>query len=146
MADKPQSRAKKILLWALTSPVTLIFGALMLYCGIQAYVLGNSPWQNKIIMAAIAAAWVLWLVFKNLIKFILLALIAGGLFYGYYRFENREEIACKEQGRVWNKEERTCEDKTGWKEKLEQLWQQYIGSKEEKATDKQETPSSGASK
>lgn len=69
----------------------------------------------------LAVLWVLWLVFKNLIKFLLLAAVAAAVFFGYYRYENRNEIACREQGGVWDGEKGVCGDKTGWTEKLEEL-------------------------
>lgn len=100
MTDKNGSGwGRKIFRWALTSPVTLVLGALMLYYGFRAYVLEADPWRSKAIMIGLAVLWALWLVFKNLIKFLLLAAVAAAVFYGYYRYENRNEIACREQGR-----------------------------------------------
>lgn len=81
--------------------------------------------------------WALWLVFKNLIKFLLLAAVAAAVFYGYYRYENRNEIACREQGGVWDGEKGVCGDKTGWTEKLEELWKRFADGKED---EKKETP------
>lgn len=125
---------KKFLLWAVTSPITLIFSVLMLYYGIRAYVMEIDPWRSKAIMMALAVLWVLWLVFKNLIKFLLLAAIAAAVFYGYYQYENRDKIACKKEGRVWNEEKNICEDKLDWMDKLENLWQEYMGSDDEDET------------
>ena len=105
MTDKNGSGwGRKIFRWALTSPVTLVLGALMLYYGFRAYVLEADPWRSKAIMIGLAVLWALWLVFKNLIKFLLLAAVAAAVFYGYYRYENRNEIACREQGGVWDGE------------------------------------------
>ena len=102
MTDKNGSGwGRKIFRWALTSPVTLVLGALMLYYGFRAYVLEADPWRSKAIMIGLGVWWALWLVFKNLIKFLLLAAVAAAVFYGYYRYENRNEIACREQGGVW---------------------------------------------
>lgn len=132
MTEKSEAGwGKKFLLWAVTSPVTLVLGALMLYYGIRAYVLEIDPWRSKAIMIGLALLWALWLVFKNLIRFLLLAAVVGAVFYGYYRYENRDEIACREQGRVWNGEKGVCEDKTGWKEKLEELWERFAGGEKE---------------
>ena len=77
MTDKNGSGwGRKFFRWALTSPVTLVLGALMLYYGFRAYVLEADPWRSKAIMIGLAVLWVLWLVFKNLIKFLLLAAVA----------------------------------------------------------------------
>ena len=118
-------------------PVTLVLGALMLYYGFRAYVLEADPWRSKAIMIGLAVLWVLWLVFKNLIKFLLLAAVAAAVFFGYYRYENRNEIACREQGGVWDGEKGVCGDKTGWTEKLEELWKRFADGKED---EKKETP------
>ena len=113
MTDKNGSGwGRKIFRWALTSPVTLV-------------------------MIGLAVLWALWLVFKNLIKFLLLAAVAAAVFYGYYRYENRNEIACREQGGVWDGEKGVCGDKTGWTEKLEELWKRFADGKED---EKKETP------
>lgn len=132
MTDKNGSGwGRKIFRWALTSPVTLVLGALMLYYGFRAYVLEADPWRSKAIMIGLAVLWALWLVFKNLIKFLLLAAVAAAVFYGYYRYENRNEIACREQGGVWDGEKGVCGDKTGWTEKLEELWKRFADGKED---------------
>ena len=88
-------------------------------------------------MIGLAVLWALWLVFKNLIKFLLLAAVAAAVFYGYYRYENRNEIACREQSGVWDGEKGVCGDKTGWTEKLEELWKRFADGKED---EKKETP------
>lgn len=136
--DKNESGwGKRFFLWALMSPVTFVFGALMFYYGFRAYVLEADPWRSKAIMIGLAVLWVLWLVFKNLIKFLLLAAVAAAVFYGYYRYENRNEIACREQGGVWDGEKGVCGDKTDWTEKLEELWKRFTDGKED---EKKETP------
>ena len=66
-----------------------------------------------------------------------LAAVAAAVFYGYYRYENRNEIACREQGGVWDGEKGVCGDKTGWTEKLEELWKRFADGKED---EKKETP------
>ena len=138
MTDKYGSGwGRKFFRWALTSPVTLVLGALMLYYGFRAYVLEADPWRSKAIMIGLAVLWALWLVFKNLIKLLLLAAVAAAVFYGYYRYENRNEIACREQGGVWDGEKGVCGDRTGWTEKLEELWKRFADGKED---EKKETP------
>lgn len=132
MTDKNESGwGKRFFRWVLMSPVTFVFGALMLYYGFRAYVLEADPWRSKVIMIGLAVLWVLWLVFKNLIKFLLLAAVAAAIFYGYYRYENRNEIACRERGGVWDGEKGVCGDKTGWTEKLEGLWKRFTDGKED---------------
>ncbi len=112
-------------------PVTLIFTVLILYYGTRAYVLEIDPWRSKGLMFAIAGLWILWLVFKNLIKFLLLVVAVVVVFYGYYQYENRDKIACKEAGREWNEEKKICEDKLAFTEKLGKMWDEYWNEKDE---------------
>lgn len=139
--DKNESFWKKLLMWGLTSPVTLIFIILILYYGTRAYVLEIDPWRSKVLMFAVAGLWVLWLVFKNLIKFLLLAAVAAAVFYGYYQYENRDKIACQEAGREWNEEKKICEEKLTFREKLVKMWDEYWDKQEEETSDKK-TPES----
>ncbi len=135
--DKKESFWKKMLMWGLTSPVTLIFIVLILYYGMRAYVLEIDPWRSKVLMFAVTGLWVLWLVFKNLIKFLLLAAVAAAVFYGYYQYENRDKIACQEAGKEWNEEKKICEDKLTFMEKLEKMWNEYRNKKEKETSDKE---------
>ena len=58
MTDKNGSGwGRKFFRWALTSPVTLVLGALMLYYGFRAYVLEADPWRSKAIMIGLAVLW-----------------------------------------------------------------------------------------
>ena len=133
MSDNNEEKSwwQKLLLWVVTSPVTVILLGAAAYYGARAYLLDIEPWRSKVLMFAALGLWVLWLVFKNLIKFLLLLAVVGAIGYGYYRYVNRDEIACKEAGRVWNEEKQICEDKLTFMEKLEKMWNEYWDSREE---------------
>ena len=133
MSDKNEEKSwwQKLLLWVVTSPVTVILLGAAAYYGARAYLLDIEPWRSKVLMFAALGLWVLWLVFKNLIKFLLLLAVVGAIGYGYYRYVNRDEIACKEAGRVWNEEKQICEDKLTFMEKLEKMWNEYWDGREE---------------
>ena len=136
MSDKNEEKSwwQKLLLWVVTSPVTVILLGAAAYYGARAYLLDIEPWRSKVLMFAALGLWVLWLVFKNLIKFLLLLAVVGAIAYGYYRYVNRDEIACKEAGRVWNEEKQICEDKLTFMEKLEKMWNEYWDGREEDKT------------
>lgn len=133
MSDNNEEKSwwQKLLLWVVTSPVTVILLGAAAYYGARAYLLDIEPWRSKVLMFAALGLWVLWLVFKNLIKFLLLLAVVGAIGYGYYRYVNRDEIACKEAGRVWNEEKQICEDKLTFMEKLEKMWNEYWDGREE---------------
>lgn len=92
----------------------------------QIYVLNNSPLLNKAIMLGIACLWILWFAAKNLIKLLLLLILAGTAVYGYYGYATRDARKCEENGGVWNKESKTCEEKTGWLLEIQKLVEQYL--------------------
>ena len=133
MSDNNEEKSwwQKLLLWVVPSPVTVILLGAAAYYGARAYLLDIEPWRSKVLMFAALGLWVLWLVFKNLIKFLLLLAVVGAIGYGYYRYVNRDEIACKEAGRVWNEEKQICEDKLTFMEKLEKMWNEYWDGREE---------------
>ena len=93
------------------------------YYAFQIYVLNNSPLLNKAIMLGIACLWILWFAAKNLIKLLLLLILAGTAVYGY---ATRDVRKCEENGGVWNKESKTCEEKTGWLHEIQKLVEQYL--------------------
>lgn len=96
------------------------------YYAFQIYVLNNSPLLNKAIMLGIACLWILWFAAKNLIKLLLLLILAGTAVYGYYGYATRDARKCEENGGVWNKESKTCEEKTGWLLEIQKLVEQYL--------------------
>ena len=133
MSDKNEEKSwwQKLLLWVVTSPVTVILLGVVAYYGARAYLLDIEPCRSKVMMFAALGLWVFCIVFKNLIKFLLLLAVVGAIAYGYYRYVNRDEIACKEAGRVWNEEKQICEDKLTFMEKLEKMWNEYWDGREE---------------
>ena len=90
MSDNNEEKSwwQKLLLWVVTSPVTVILLGAAAYYGARAYLLDIEPWRSKVLMFAALGLWVLWLVFKNLIKFLLLLAVVGAIGYGYYRYVN----------------------------------------------------------
>lgn len=109
--EKKRSRGGRLLALMLTSPVNTLFILALAYYAFQIYVLNNSPLLNKAIMLGIACLWILWFAAKNLIKLLLLLILAGTAVYGYYGYATRDARKCEENGGVWNKESKTCEEK-----------------------------------
>ena len=130
--EKKRSRGVRLLALMLTSPVNTLFILALAYYAFQIYVLNNSPLLNKAIMLGIACLWILWFAAKNLIKLLLLlilvnvAQIRGPAVYGYYGYATRDARKCEENGGVWNKESKTCEEKTGWLLEIKKLVEQYL--------------------
>ena len=80
--EKKRSRGVRLLALMLTSPVNTLFILALAYYAFQIYVLNNSPLLNKAIMLGIACLWILWFAAKNLIKLLLLLILAGTAVYG----------------------------------------------------------------
>lgn len=74
--EKKRSRGVRLLALMLTSPVNTLFILALAYYAFQIYVLNNSPLLNKAIMLGIACLWILWFAAKNLIKLLLLLILA----------------------------------------------------------------------
>lgn len=127
--EKKRSRGGRLLALMLTSPVNTLFILALAYYAFQIYVLNNSPLLNKAIMLGIACLWILWFAAKNLIKLLLLLILAGTAVYGYYGYATRDVRKCEENGGVWNKESKTCEEKTGWLHEIQKLVEQYLKNK-----------------
>lgn len=124
--EEKRSRGVRLLVLMLTSPVNTLFTLALAYYAFQIYVLNNSPLLNKAIMLGIACLWILWFAAKNLIKLLLLLILAGTAVYGYYGYATRDARKCEENGGVWNKESKTCEEKTGWLLEIQKLVEQYL--------------------
>ena len=123
--DKKPSLGIRLLRLALASPVNTLFILALAYYAFQIYILGNSPLLNKAIMFGIAGLWILWFAAKNLLKLLLFLALAGVAIYGYYSYATRDIRQCEANGGVWNKERKTCEEKTGWLHELQKLVEQY---------------------
>ena len=107
----------------LFSPLNSLAILALLYFGFQAYVLGNSPWLNKMYMLGVVALWAFLFLAKNLLKLILILLLAAILFYGYYTYSRRDITACEESGGTWNSQTEQCEAPRTWLDKLKEIWQ-----------------------
>ena len=122
MSENKKSWLKSFLWWAITSPVTLCFIALMLWFAVKVYVLDIEPWRNKIALFVIFSLWILWLIFKNLVRFLLFLAVMLAVFYGFYYYSNQDKIDCEKAGNIWNEEKQICEmPKTFWKS-LKNWW------------------------
>lgn len=126
--EKKESRWKKFLWRCLKSPVNSLLVLALLYFGFQAYVLGHNPLINKGIMIGLVLLWLLWFIARNMLKLFLLLALAGGIAYGWYAFSQRKIAACENAGKVWNEEKQACEEKKTLTEKLERLWNKYLGT------------------
>ena len=110
----------------LASPVNTLFVLALAYYAFQTYVLDNSPLLNKAIMLGIICLWILWFAAKNLIKLLLILALVAAAVYGYYSYSTRDARQCEESGGVWNKETKSCEEKTGLLHSIQKLVEQYL--------------------
>lgn len=117
--DKEQSLLKKILTFALHSPVQAVFILLTLFYALRIFILGQNDFVIEMQAIGVVFLWVLWNVAKSIIKLLLfIALLLVGA-YGYYYYTHHDEIACEKSGGYWNDKEEVCEEKGN-------LWQQFI--------------------
>lgn len=123
--EKEKSLVLRIVWFCLKSPVSVFLGAALIYYAFQAYILGNSPWINKIVMLGIVCLWFIWVIARHAFKLLLVLILVGAVLYGYYRFVNYDADRCEESGGVWNKQTKTCVEKTGWMHEIQQLIKKY---------------------
>lgn len=116
-------RGRKIVMILLKSPVNLLFGLALLYYAFRIYVLGQDALFNKVTLLAIIFMWLIWYLFKNVIKLILLAFIIAFGAYGCYYYSHQDQRLCEKNGGVWNETSQTCEEKTSWWQKFKNLWE-----------------------
>ncbi len=84
--EKEKSWPVRMLLAFVRSPVQIALGLGMIYFAFMAFVVGHDSGQYKLLLAA-AAFWVVWVLAKNMLKLILVLLIAAAAFYAYYRLK-----------------------------------------------------------
>ena len=107
----------------LRNPINILAIVILGYCIVQLYVLGNTSIGIKATMFATAAIWIVLFVAKNLLKILILLVIAGGLFYVYHSYASRDKIACEESGGFWNENTLSCDEKTGFWERLNKMFE-----------------------
>ena len=78
---------------------------------------------DKAYLFGTVGLWILWIVAQSFIKTLILLIAAGAAFYGYYYFSNYDEIMCKQSGKVWNKEQKICEEKLTVIQQVQKWWQ-----------------------
>ena len=117
-----QSKAKKFFRFCIKYPINLAFAAVVLYFLFKIYILRFDSFVDKAYLFGVIGLWILWIVAQSFIKTIILLIAAGAAFYGYYYFSHYDEIMCKESGKVWNKEQKICEEKLNIIEQVQKWW------------------------
>ncbi len=120
-----KSLIKKILWWIISSPVSVAFIIGLSYFGFQAFVLGNNPFFNKLIMCGIGIIWFLWFMLRHLFIILLILIVIGGGVYLYYSHSRQEQVACEQKGGYWNSNTKICEEKISFWQNIQKMWEQY---------------------
>ncbi len=128
--EEPKSWWKRLLLALLKSPVNTFFGLLVIYELFSIYVLGQNALTDKLTLAGLLFLWLLWYLFKNVIKLLLLAILIALAAYGWYYYSHQDQRLCEQSGGVWNEQTATCEEKISFWQKVKNLWQEKIKIKE----------------
>lgn len=123
-AENKPGLLKHILLSALKSPVNTILFLAFAYFGLKAYVFGDA-FMDKLIMFGILALWMFWFIAKHMLIILMLLILLGGSAYFYYEYLHQQEKECEASGGAWNVKTKTCEEKQGFWDYIEGLWQQY---------------------
>lgn len=115
--EKEAGWGNRLLGFVFRNPISLICLGAVAYCAVQAYVLNNSPFMYKAVMAGIVVFWLFLFIAKNMLKLFVLLLLLAGIAYGWFYFTGRDQKACEEKGGFWNKNTMTCEEKVSfWKQ------------------------------
>lgn len=77
----------RMLLAFVKSPVQIILGLGTVYFAFMAFIAGHNVLQNKLLLLATVAFWIVWCLAKAMLKLILWILIAAAAFYAYYRLK-----------------------------------------------------------
>ena len=140
--EKKENRFKKIALYCFKNLVNIIFGLLATYYALLAFVLEVAPFENKVMLGSVVALWLLWIFAKAVIVLVISIIIVLLIAAGWYYYTHYDEIACKNNGGVWNKQERICEEKVDLWKRIQEVWQNRTflkfseESKEESKKDK----------
>ncbi len=120
--NKDDNKLKKIALFCLKNIVNLFFGIAASYYALLAFVLEIAPTENKIMLAGVVVLWLLWLFAKAIITLVFSIIIVLLILYGWYYYNHYDEIVCKNNGGVWNKQEQICEEKVDLWQKIKDTW------------------------
>lgn len=122
---KSQSTAAKIFRFCIKYPINVAFAAVVLYFLFKIYIIGQDAFINKAYLFGTVGLWILWIIAQSFIKTLLLLLAACGAFYGYYYFSHYDEIMCKNNGGIWNQEQKICEEKLTVIQQVQKWWQTH---------------------
>ena len=122
----------RFLSFCVKSPVTIFFLCLLGYFAFQTYILGNSPFVNKVIMLCLLLLWGIWFLARHMIKVLIVLCVVGAIAYGYYTHTQQKIEACEQSGGEWNKQTQTCEEKKSFLDQIKEFWYQNFQKDEEK--------------
>lgn len=120
--EKESSWLSGFLGFVFRNPISLICLGALAYCAVQAYILHHSPFMYKAVMAGIVVFWLFLFIAKNMLKLVVLLLIAAGIAYGWFYFTGQDKKTCEENGGFWNKNTMTCEEKVSWWAKAQKFF------------------------
>ncbi len=120
--EKETSKLKNIAKFCFKNFINVVLALLTTYYFLLAFVLEISPTENKIILTGVIVLWVFWLFAKAIITLVMSFIVLILIGYGYYYYTHYDEIVCKNNGGVWNSEEKICEEKTTFIEKIKEAW------------------------
>lgn len=137
------SKFKKIAIFCFKNIVNVIFCVLTIYYGFLAFILNIAPLENKIMFGGVIFLWLLWLFAKAIITMVLSAIVVILILYGWYYYTHYDQINCKNNGGVWNKEKQICEEKVNILERIKDIWEnntflKFSVSEKDQHTDKKE--------
>lgn len=134
--EEKESFFIRFLSFCVKSPVTIFFLCLLGYFAFQTYILGNSPFVNKVIMLCLLLLWGIWFLARHMIKVLIVLCVVGAIAYGYYTHTQQKIEACEQSGGEWNKQTQTCEEKKSFFDELKEMFQKYFSSDEKSAEEK----------
>lgn len=137
--EQKESFMIRFLSFCVKAPVTLFFVCVLGYFAFQTYVLGDSPFINKVIMLCLLILWAIWFLARHMIKVLIVVCVVGAVAYGYYAHTRQKIESCENSGGVWNEQTQTCEVKKSFLEEVKDLWYQYFPQEDEKEEKSAET-------
>lgn len=121
--EKKENKFKKIATFCFKNVINIIFGLLAAYYALLAFVLDIAPFENKVMLGGVIALWLLWIFAKAIITLVISIVIVLLIAYGWYHYTHYDEIVCKNNGGVWNKQEKICEEKVDLWQRIKDVWE-----------------------
>lgn len=122
--DENKSFWRKLFGLVWRNPINSACIVTILYCALQAFVLGNSPAVHKSVIAVVVGIWLFLFVAEHLFKLVLLIIAAGIVFFAYLYWTGSDKRLCEENGGHWNAKIEKCEEKQPWWHKLTDFFKQ----------------------